>query len=108
MLEICGTKISLTRGDTARITVSAKNADGTVYALQEGDTLTFTMQRSVYDASDKLSKRIENGILIIEPSDTAGLEFGKYTYDIQLTLANGDVNTIIPPSDFTILEEVST
>ena len=44
---------------------------------------------------------------VIEPEDTSGLDFGNYVYDVELTLADGTVNTIIPPSTFKVMGEVT-
>ena len=38
---------------------------------------------------------INDCILHLEPQDTKRLKFGEYVYDIQITFANGDVNTFI-------------
>ena len=43
----------------------------------------------------------------IRPEDTKELSFGKYLYDIQLTTADGDIYTVIPPTTFEILKEVT-
>lgn len=102
--------ISLTRGDTARLTVSVTDdVSGEPYELQNGDTLTLSVKKSIKDVDPVLSKTIENtDTFHIEPKDTAGLSFGKYMYDVQLTMSDGDVYTIIPPSTFEILTEVTS
>ena len=41
-----------------------------------------------------------------KPSDTADLNFGKYVYDIQLTKANGKVDTFITKATLKLSEEV--
>ena len=48
-----------------------------------------------------------NGEIRISPDDTKNLEYGQYVYDVQVTMANGDVATVIPPTTFNILEEVN-
>lgn len=45
-------------------------------------------------------------MLTLEPQDTADLNFGKYVYDIQLTKANGKVDTFIPKAILKLSEEV--
>ncbi len=101
-------EIGLTRGDTARLTVSITNDAGEDYELQPEDTLTLSVKKAVTDAEYALQKTIERtNIFYIEPQDTAGLEFGKYKYDVQLITANGEVYTIIEPSTFEILQEVT-
>ena len=107
-VEYDGT-IQLTRGDTARLTVTIANeADGNEYAIQSGDTLTLTVKKAVTDAEPSIQKVLTGAATFhIEPKDTAQLEFGKYKYDVQLTTAGGDVYTVIEPTTFEILQEVT-
>jgi hypothetical protein len=46
-------------------------------------------------------------ILHLEPDDTKGLGFGEYVYDVELTFANGDVDTFINNARFSLVPEVS-
>lgn len=107
MLHIQDNKIGLTRGDTAYLNISVE-IDGKPYNMQEGDALTLSIKKSTSDETPVVKKTITSGTTIhIEPKDTSGLEFGKYKYDVQLNKANGDVFTIIEPTAFVILEEVT-
>ena len=111
MLYIDGTDIKLTRGDTAYLQVPLVNKlpDGTSqeYTMEAGDTLTMTM-RAKYD-SEICFQKIAKGTntFHIVPEDTASCNFSKYKYDVQLTMANGDVYTVIEPACFQILPEVT-
>lgn len=107
-VELDGT-IKLTRGDTARLTVDIDNdIDGNKYIIQEKDILTMTIKKSISDTIPVLQK-ISKGLNVfhIEPLDTSKLDFGSYKYDIQLTTSDGDVYTVIGPSTFTLLKEVT-
>ncbi len=107
MLHIQDNKISLTRGDTAYLNISVE-IDGKPYDMQEGDALTLSIKKSTSDEMPVVQKMITSGTTIhIEPQDTDDLAFGKYKYDVQLDKANGDVFTIIEPTAFVILEEVT-
>lgn len=111
MLYINGTEIKLTRGDSAylQIPIENKMADGSTvaYELEAGDKLTMTMAKS-YEEEPCFQKTIEGiNTFHILPADTKQCEFGKYMYDIQLTTANGDVFTVIEPSVFQVLPEVT-
>lgn len=101
--------IRLTRGDTARLNVSINNdSNGTEYEIQDTDELRFTVKKSVSDESPVLQKIITGSSLFhIRPEDTAGLSFGRYKYDVQLTTGGGDVYTVIGPSTFEIAQEVT-
>lgn len=101
-------EISLTRGDTARLTVSVTNDNDEPYVIQAGDTLTLSVKRSIKDTEFAFQKKIIGGdTFYIEPEDTDSLDFGKYKYDVEITTENGEVYTVIPPTVFKILEEVT-
>lgn len=100
--------VELTRGDTARLLVTVTNDDGEEYAVQTGDTIELSIKKSVNDVEALVAKTIfGSNVFHIEPNDTAGLEFGTYKYDVQITTAEGDVYTVIPPSKFKITHEVT-
>lgn len=95
----------LTRGDTAQFTITPKRSDGTVYELQEGDVVEFTVKKKTSDSAAVISKV---GLDVeIAPQDTCELRYGVYKYDVQLTFADGRVDTFIGPCDFAITEEVT-
>lgn len=106
--SITGTTITLTRGDTFEALVSATKKDGTQYIPVEGDSIRFAMKESYDDARPILVKEIpiDTMLLVLEPEDTADLNFGKYVYDIQLTKANGKVDTFIAKATLKLSEEV--
>lgn len=107
-VETDGT-IRLTRGDTARLSVTITNdTDQNAYEMQEGDTLTLTVKKTVNDESPSFQKVLTGtNTFHIEPKDTAQLPFGKYRYDVQLLTASGDVYTVIEPTTFEIMQEVT-
>lgn len=102
--------IQLTRGDTARLTVSITHEiDGEEYAMQEDDTLVLSVKKTVNDAEVLLKKVLKGeNTFHIEPKDTAKMKFGHYKYDVQLTTAGGDVYTVIAPAAFEIMAEVTS
>lgn len=102
-------EIGLTRGDTAKMTVTITNdATDEPYEIQETDVLTLSVKKSVNDAAYAFQKRITgSNVFHFEPQDTAGLAFGKYKYDVELTTAAGEVYTVITPTVFEVLQEVT-
>lgn len=101
--------IRLTRGDTAwlpvRITNTATNEE---HPLTDKDTLTLTVRKHCLNTNACLQKTlVGENIFHIEPKDTADLAFGRYKYDVQLTTAAGDVYTVIAPTGFEIMQEVT-
>jgi len=104
VLKIVNNKVYLVRGDSGAITVTVLNADGSTRAVQSGDEILMTVRAS--PASEILFQKTGPEIFI-EPEDTAALAFGTYCYDVQITLADGTVDTIVPKNDFIVLEEVT-
>lgn len=112
MFDIDGTAITMTRGDTVRIKITILNSDGTEYIPDSTDKIRFAMKKNYTDSECVIKKEIPINTLelVIEPEDTKGLDYGvnkgKYKYDIELTKADGTIDTFIPRADFIILEEV--
>lgn len=98
-------KMQIIRGDTAEFMVDILNRDDTPYELQEGDNVVFSVKNKTLDDRELIRK---NGPYVrIEPSDTSNLPFGRYYYDVQVSFADGSVDTIIPRNVFEIIEEVT-
>lgn len=106
--NVTGTTITLTRGDTFEALVSATTKDGIQYIPCEGDTLRFALKENYTDAAPLIIKDIpvSTMMLVLLPEETKRLNFGKYVYDIQLTRADGRVDTIIAKAVFKLTEEV--
>ena len=104
MLKIVNNKVYLVRGDSGAITVTVLNADGSKRVIQPGDEILMTVRAT---PTSKILFQKAGPEIIIEPEDTALLAFGTYCYDVQITLADGTVDTIIPRNDFIVLEEVT-
>lgn len=108
-VKIQGTTIVATRGDTIKVYVPMIYDDGTPYVPQEGDSVRFAIKHDYDDESPIFIKDIptDTCLLHIEPEDTKGLpQPSSYVYDIQLTYANGDVDTFISKAKFKLTEEV--
>lgn len=89
-------EIELTRGDTLKVKIDVL-INGEAYTPRPEDSLRFAM-KTTYNTSKLLVHKdipIDTCILHLEPEDTKRLRFGEYVYDIQITFANGDVNTFI-------------
>lgn len=107
MQRVYGNTITLTRGDTFKANIVIKKA-GEVYVPQEDDVIRFAMKKKYTDAAVLIEKEIQHDTLLlqIDPQDTASLDFGPYVYDIQMTYANGDVDTFIANAILNLTEEV--
>ena len=109
MFKVDGNSIKLTRGDSFYVTVTMKRKDtGEEYTPQEGDVIRFGLKKNAEQANCLIEKIIPNDTLVLhlEPNDTKPFPFGKYVYDIEITFANGDVDTFINNADFSLVTEV--
>lgn len=107
MFKIENNKMSITRGDDAMFTVTLENHDGTPYSMEQGDILTFTVKTSTTTPKILLQKTSDDGDFKITHSDTSSMQYGDYRYDVQFTNSSGDIDTVVVPSAFIILEEVT-
>ena len=100
--------IFLTRGDTFKAHLTINYPDGSVYTPKEGDSIRFALKENIEDEECLILRDIpiDTMLLVLYPEDTKELEFGNYVYDIQLTKANGDVDTFITASKFKLTAEV--
>ena len=101
-------RITLTRGDTLKTKVGMTYKTGDVYTPSEGDSLRFALKKNYKDEEPLILKTIpiDTCILHLEPNDTKDMKFGSYVYDIEITFANGDVDTFIDKKEFVLTEEV--
>ena len=104
--SISGKIVSLTRGDSFSTPIELVNEDGTPYEMQDGDSLRFKCT-DVPGGAVLIEKAIPSDTLLLQldPSDTNVLPFGNYFFDIELTYANGKVETVIPEGQFNITAE---
>lgn len=108
MLKISNKTITLTRGDSAKIQLTLEDTSGNPYVPSESDEIRFALKREYKDFKCLIKKTIPTDTLLLQltPADTEKLEFGKYHYDIQLSRADGTVDTFIDRGDFQLTEEV--
>lgn len=116
--------IYLTKGDDAVLEVSSITAaDGSQYEMQTGDVLTLTV-RALPSADSPALIQIDSlpGVnrIVLRHEDTAELNVGRYSADVQLTTAEGRRFTVWPTitgsgryvvknlNNFVIMPEVTT
>lgn len=104
MLNIIGSDIELTRGDTANIPIE------TDYLFQENDTVKFSVKRDYSDTNYAIQKKItsfnENEFILQLTAKDTRLQPGIYVYDCQLNNSLGEIDTFLSGT-FTILQEVT-
>ena len=104
MFEVNGTTIRLTRGDTFYATVTLTR-NGQAYTPDPDDVIRFAVKGPLMtpdggnylDDTPLIRKTVPNDTMVLTllPTDTKTMKFGLYNYDIQVTLANGDVDTVV-------------
>lgn len=93
-VEVRGHNIYHRRGDTGCLDVRLFMGDES-YELSDGDSGVFTVKKKKDSDEVVYQKAMTNdGGFILAPADTQGLKPGNYHYDVQITLADGTVNTI--------------
>lgn len=98
MFEIKNKIIKITKGDSAIINVDLKYSDGSEYTMSAGDTLTFTVKKSL-SGSALLQVVSTTNVIELEPSQTKNLSVGGCYYDIQLDTSDGNVYTVVGIDD---------
>ena len=108
MVKVKNYSIEMTKGDSLYIEVGITDAEGNTYTPQVGDEIKFGVKLNEKQENLLIEKVIPNDTLLLHltPEDTKTLAVGKYVYDIQLTFANGDVDTFINKQDFKLVAEV--
>lgn len=111
-MNILGTDVTMIRGDTEAMKVSLSDELGTKINLVTGDKVYLTIKQNA-GTDEKVFQKVvtvfDDGeaLIPINPEDTKGVKPQTYVYDIQVNRGTGDVKTVIPKSNFTILEDVT-
>lgn len=109
MLKIENNTISLTRGDSMIVTIDLKNNCGEAWVPEPGDSVRFVMKSpQALDSEPLIEKSIStiDMALRLVPADTKQLAVGSYVYDVEVTFADGFVDTVINKETFKVLAEV--
>ena len=115
MVIVDGNNVTMTRGDTFIAQIEMKDKNGVVYSPMQGDVIRFTLRdpkmnnkkTKYYDSDPLVTKIVPNNTLLLrlDPADTKNLGFGEYVYFVELTYANGVVDTFIAESSFVLTPE---
>lgn len=101
-------RITLTRGDTAVIKLYVRDARDKSVKIDSQCSCVLTVKENT--GTDAVLLQItadKDGSFTFLPEHTKHLKYGNYVYDVQVTLDEDDIYTVIPPSRFTIAEEVT-
>lgn len=106
MIFYDGTKLKMRRGDSDSMEVKGMS-------LTHGDILYFTVKNHIFTDGKILQIKVDefneigDAVIEVKPKDTKRLMPRKYIYDIQVNLQDGQVITIIPPSEFNLEGDVT-
>ena len=109
MISINGTTIEMTRGETLKTYLTLHDAEGDLYTPDPNDRIRFAAKKTYNDAEPLIIKEIpvDSLLLVLNPEDTKPLSApASYVYDIEITYANGDVDTFINKAKLKLTEEV--
>ena len=99
-------QIEVIAGDTGILNLSIDN-----YTFVDGDIVYFTVKKDINDTNykfQKVVKEFEDNVAIIKlSSKDTNLEAGEYLYDIQLSLKDGRVDTVVSPTLFEVVNGVT-
>ena len=81
------------------------------YNFSQGDLVYFTVKKDIKDKEYALQKVvsefIDNVAMFELNKHDTNIEVGEYIYDIQVSLHDGKVDTIVLPSKFEVIEGVT-
>ena len=111
MLKVDGNRITVTRGDTLSLEITLTNPDGTPYEYESGDTIRFAISEGYesdinYHLIYEQSFSAETLTFSMPAEETKKLRYKTYNYDIELTHADGSVDTVIS-SQISVIGEVA-
>lgn len=110
MVTVINNSITLVRGDTVEIPVTIRLRNGEKYIPSEGDVVRFALKDGYGDDVPVLIHKVlpnDSLILRLESCETKEIMAKKkpYVYDVELTTANGYVDTVVR-GIVNVLEEV--
>lgn len=106
MFDVDGTTIKVIQGDTGDLALTMGN-----YVFEEGDTVYMTVKKDIKETGFMFQKVVtefeENVAKFHFDYEDTYIPAGKYTYDIQCSLADGRIDTVIRPSVFFVIGGVT-
>ena len=110
MVTVVNNTITLVCGDTVEIPVTIRLRNGEEYIPSEGDVIRFALKDKYDDNTPVLIRKVlpnDTLILRLESCETKEIMARKkpYVYDVELTTANGYVDTVVR-GIVNVLEEV--
>lgn len=108
-LKIKKNVITITHGDTLDTDLMLTHkSDGSEYIPSESDRIRFAIKKRYEDPEPLILAEIPTSTLnlLVEASEMKKLEPGEYYYDVEVTLTNGHVDTVIDWMRFIVTKDV--
>ena len=104
--------ISIVRGDSGTLRGRCTAPRGGARPFSGGDCVRLAVTGDARQREPLLQKAETDfpegaAVFSFAPEDTRALPFGNYRYDVRLTDREGNVFTIVPAGDFTVLEAIA-
>ena len=104
--------LSIGRGDSGTLTVRCQGPGGVARPFSRGYCARRAVPAHARQREPLLQKAETDfpegaAVFSFAPEDTRALPFGNYRYDVRLTDREGNVFTIVPAGDFTVLEAIA-
>jgi len=99
MFEIENNAIQMTKGDTGYLDLVLYRTDGSRYELDANDHVCLRVKNAA--GTDVIVKENTTQMRLV-PADTSSLPLGSYEYSVVVTMANGDVQTVIQNQPFVL------
>lgn len=99
--------IYLTKGDTLKASLTLAISKTEEYTPVEGDAIRFAVKKKYSDSATVVNVTVPNDtmILTVPATTTDDLRVGRYVFDMQITYADGTVDTFLS-GNLIITEEV--
>lgn len=95
-------RMKVVKGDTAIFNININN-----YNFVEGDKVYFTVKKTIDDIENIIQKVVTdfkcNQVKIFLSKEDTNVPVGEYLYDVQCSLSNGIVDTVVLPTKFTVI-----
>ena len=106
-IQIQGQNILHMRGDTGILKLNL-TSNGEPYEMSGDDVAVFTVKKNTKSEDILLQKTSTDGAFYFDHFDTQNLKAGIYVYDVQLSLSDGQVITVLGPGVYKLLPDVTT
>lgn len=104
MFLVENNNITITKGDSGKVSLKFKNRDGSEYVPKETDKIIFSVKKRKEKFSDKVLEK-SGCEIVFSAAETENIASGEYVYDVAINKVTGERYTAIE-GKFTIRKAV--